>query len=174
MQLRSRTNVVWRALPCRWWVTLAEAWCLLSSVSCPDRLEGGRLGGVARQGQGVLDHAHQEPGHLHLPQLLPQLGRHADLLGEALEQHLRHLPVGNHQGLAAVLAALENGDLAGCAQVIYIEVDGSVPRDGPLLLVCIHSSCVGVSAARVRLFLSPPGSGVFCLPELPETQFLRL
>ena len=23
MQLRSRTNVVWHALPCRWWVTLA-------------------------------------------------------------------------------------------------------------------------------------------------------
>lgn len=91
---------------------------------------------MARQGQGVLDNAHQEPGHLHLPQLLPQLGRYADLLGEAVEQHLRHLPVGDHQGLAAVLAAVENGDLAGCAQVCTTTAKESAVPCSLLLNTC--------------------------------------
>lgn len=79
---------------------------LVGNLVFPDRFEGGRLGGVARQGQGFLDNAHQEPRHFHLPQLLSQLGWHADLLGEAAEQHLRYLPAGDHQGLATVFAAL--------------------------------------------------------------------
>lgn len=92
--------------------------CCFAAFSTPsDRIEGRRLGGLARQRKGFLDIAHQEPGHIDLPQLLSQLGRLADILGEAVGQHLRHVPVGGYQGLATFPPALKNGNLAGCAQV---------------------------------------------------------